>query len=78
MVDHILEMARVEERLVSPEELNLPPADEPAAAKLEFAPAAEADTEVAESGGEEPGMAAEVADVAAPEAERDESAAHPS
>ena len=40
VVDYILEMAQVEDRLVSPEELNLPPADEaaPASPTVSFAP----------------------------------------
>jgi trigger factor len=41
VVDYILEMARVEDRLVSPEELSQPPTGETAAPKIAFAPAAE-------------------------------------
>ena len=41
VVDYILEMAHVEDRLVSPEELSLPPSDETAAPKVSFEPAEE-------------------------------------
>ena len=41
VVDYILEMAKVEDRLVSPEELNLPPADEPPSPQVSFQPASE-------------------------------------
>ena len=41
VVDYILEMAKVEDRLVSPEELNGMPSDEAAAPKVSFQPAAE-------------------------------------
>ena len=41
VVDYILEMAKVEDRLVTPEELNLPPADEITAPKVTFSPVAE-------------------------------------
>ncbi len=43
VVDYILEMATVEDRIVSPEELNLPPADEVASPRLAFAPEGEAE-----------------------------------
>ena len=55
VVDYILEMAKVEDRLVSPEELNLPPSDEAVAPKVTFEPAAEpaeADAPLAEDGHE--------------------------
>jgi trigger factor len=43
VVDYILEMAKVEDRIVPPEELALPPADDAApTAKLTFEPSAEA------------------------------------
>jgi trigger factor len=36
VVDYILEIAKIEDRIVPPEELAMPPADEPAAPKLTF------------------------------------------
>ena len=49
VVDYILEMAQVEDRLVAPEELALPPAGEMGAPRVAFEPSAEA-----ESGGAAP------------------------
>ena len=43
VVDYILEMAQVEDRVVSPEELNLPPASDVTAPKLTFQPGADAE-----------------------------------
>jgi trigger factor len=44
VVDYILEMAKVEDKLVAPEELALPPVDEPASApQVSFAPVEEAE-----------------------------------
>ncbi len=52
VVDYILEMATVEDRLVSPEELNLPPASEIGAPRVSFQPASE-------GSGEQPELADE-------------------
>ena len=52
VVDYILEMAAVEDRIASPEELNLPPASEISAPRVSFQPAQDA-------GGEEPELADE-------------------
>jgi len=41
VVDYIIELAKVEDRIVSPEELNLPPADEITAPKVSFTPTEE-------------------------------------
>ena len=65
VVDYILEMAAVEDRLVSPDELNLDSADTVEAAKVNFEPEA-AETASADSGasadvGASPDMAAEPA-----------------
>ena len=54
VVDYILEMARVEDRVVSAEELNLPLAGDMTPARVQFEPAAEAD----ESAGQDPHGAA--------------------
>jgi len=44
VVDYILEMAKVEDRMVSPEELALPMADNAAVSKVEFLPASDANS----------------------------------
>ena len=45
MVDYILEMAKVEDRIVAPEELALPPVDAAAESpKLSFTPSEEPET----------------------------------
>ncbi len=57
VVDYILEMAKVEDRIVSPEELAMPPASEVGAPKVTFQPsdeaAAEGEAAPAEAGPEE-------------------------
>jgi trigger factor len=54
VVDYILEMAKVEDRLVSPDELNLPPPDPAEPAKLSFVAAPEALPEAEEPPAEPP------------------------
>ena len=56
VVDYILEMAKVEDRIVSPEDLALPPANEAGAAKVTFQPSeatAENEAGASEAGSEE-------------------------
>jgi trigger factor len=50
VVDYILEVAKVEDRIVSPEELSLPPADDVTRPKVTFTPEAESETEAAGEG----------------------------
>ena len=79
VVDYILEMAQVQERLVSPEELNLPPAEEPAPAKLAFESQQEVGSAEAEPSGDTAEHTAEPPSVEHQGGEReDESPAHPS
>lgn len=80
VVDYILEMARVEDRVVSPEELNLPPADDASSGKLDLSPALDGGAAAsAEASGTEPVPSAGQPESTTQEDERqDESAAHPS
>jgi len=61
VVDYILEMARVEERIVTPDELNLPPDGENAAPRVTFQPAAEPPAAEAEPEAAEPSASPEEA-----------------
>ncbi len=60
VVDYILEMAKVEDRIVSPEELAMPPASEVGAPKVTFQPSDEAAAE-GEAAPAEPGPEEEAA-----------------
>jgi trigger factor len=73
VVDYILEVAKVEDRIVSPEELSLPPADDVTRPKVTFTPEAEAETEAASEGVAETEAHAE----AEPEAAEAASGDHP-
>ena len=62
VVDYILELAKVEDRIVTPDELNLPPADSAETPRVTFQPQAEATqaeaTQAEQTGAQEPGAEA--------------------
>jgi len=71
VVDYILELAKVEDRIVTPDELNLPPADSAETPRVTFQPqaeAAQAEADGAEAPGAEPVAEAHEAEAGAPPA----------